>query len=66
MPICRPLERTTHYTYCPYKGDCPVLQHRSIGGTKSGYAVGHMNSHTEAMLAIKEHLGFIRPASVIG
>ena len=23
------LLRTTHYTYCPYKGDCTLLQHSS-------------------------------------
>ena len=32
------LVRTTHYTYCPYKGDCTYYS-IPIGGTKSEYAV---------------------------
>src|ERR1700739_4066824 len=32
------LVRTTHYTYCPYKGDCTYYS-VPIGGTKSEYAV---------------------------
>jgi uncharacterized protein (DUF427 family) len=32
------LVRTTHYTYCPYKGDCTYYS-ILIGGAKSEYAV---------------------------
>jgi uncharacterized protein (DUF427 family) len=32
------LVRTTHYTYCPYKGDCTYYS-IPLGGTKSEYAV---------------------------
>src|ERR1700722_15100869 len=32
------LARTTHYTYCPYKGDCTYYS-IPVGGTKSEYAV---------------------------
>ncbi|WP_390890441.1 DUF427 domain-containing protein [Tunturiibacter lichenicola] len=32
------LVRTTHYTYCPYKGDCTYYS-ISAGGEKSEYAV---------------------------
>jgi uncharacterized protein (DUF427 family) len=32
------LVRTTHYTYCPYKGDCTYYS-IAIGGAKSEYAV---------------------------
>src|SRR5258708_3992128 len=32
------LVRTTHYTYCPYKGDCTYYS-IPIGGSKSEYAV---------------------------
>src|SRR5258708_21714443 len=32
------LVRTTHYTYCPYKGDCTYYS-IPIGGAKSEYAV---------------------------
>jgi uncharacterized protein (DUF427 family) len=32
------LVRTTHYTYCPYKGDCTYFS-MPIGGEKSEYAV---------------------------
>ena len=51
------LVRTTHYTYCPYKGDC---MHYSIpiGGTESEYAVWTYEKPYEAVAAIKEHLAF--------
>jgi uncharacterized protein (DUF427 family) len=51
------LERTTHYTYCPYKGDCTYYS-IPIGGTKSEYAVWTYEKPYEAMAAIKEHLAF--------
>jgi uncharacterized protein (DUF427 family) len=51
------LIRTTHYTHCPYKGDCT---HYSIpiGGTKSEYAVWTYEKPYEAVGIIKEHLAF--------
>ena len=43
------LVRTTHYTYCPYKGDCTYYS-IPIGGTKSEYAafpsIGGRSSET--------------------
>jgi uncharacterized protein (DUF427 family) len=39
------LVRTSHYTYCPYKGDCTYYSIPS-GGTKSEYAVGRMKNLT--------------------
>jgi uncharacterized protein (DUF427 family) len=33
------LVRTTHYTYCPYKGDCTYYS-IPIGGTTSEYPFG--------------------------
>jgi uncharacterized protein (DUF427 family) len=51
------LVRTTHYTYCPYKGDCT---HYSIpiGGAKSEYAVWTYEDPYESVASIKEHLAF--------
>jgi uncharacterized protein (DUF427 family) len=51
------LVRTTHYTYCPYKGDCA---HYSIpiGGTKSEYAVWTYEKPYEPVADIQEHLAF--------
>jgi uncharacterized protein (DUF427 family) len=51
------LVRTTHYTYCPYKGDCT---HYSIpiGGAKSEYAVWTYEKPFEAVADIKEYLAF--------
>jgi uncharacterized protein (DUF427 family) len=51
------LVRTTHYTYCPYKGDCTYY---SIprGGTKSEYAVWTYERPYEAVADIKEYLAF--------
>jgi uncharacterized protein (DUF427 family) len=51
------LVRTTHYTYCPYKGDCT---HYSIpiGRAKSEYAVWTYEKPYEAVADIKEHLAF--------
>jgi uncharacterized protein (DUF427 family) len=51
------LVRTTHYTYCPYKGDCTYY---SIppGETKSEYAVWTYEKPYESVADIKEHLAF--------
>jgi uncharacterized protein (DUF427 family) len=51
------LVRTTHYTYCPYKGDCTYYS-IPIGGTKSEYAVWTYESLYEAVADIKDHLAF--------
>ena len=51
------LVRTTHYTYCPYKGDCTYYS-ISIGGSKSEYAVWTYEKPYEAVASIKEYLAF--------
>ena len=49
------LVRTTHYTYCPYKGDCTYYS-IPIGEAKSEYAVWTYENAYEAVIEIKEHL----------
>jgi uncharacterized protein (DUF427 family) len=51
------LVRTTHYTYCPYKGDCTYYS-ILIGGTKSEYAVWTYEKPYEAVAEIREYLAF--------
>jgi uncharacterized protein (DUF427 family) len=51
------LVRTTHYTYCPYKGDCTYYS-ISVGGTRSEFAVWTYEKPHEAVAEIKEHLAF--------
>jgi uncharacterized protein (DUF427 family) len=51
------LVRTTHYTYCPYKGDCTYYS-IPIGGTKSEYAVWTYEKPYGAVADIEEHLAF--------
>ncbi len=51
------LVRTTHYTYCPYKGNCTYYS-IPIGGAKSEYAVWTYEEPYEAVASIKEHLAF--------
>ena len=51
------LVRTTHYTYCPYKGDC-TYYNIPIGGTKSEYAVWTYEMPYEAVASIRECLAF--------
>jgi uncharacterized protein (DUF427 family) len=51
------LVRTTHYTYCPYKGDCTYYS-IPIGGTKSEFAVRTYEHPYDAVAAIKDHLAF--------
>jgi uncharacterized protein (DUF427 family) len=58
--------RTTHYTYCPYKGDCTYCPYKGdctyysipIGGTKSEFAVWTYEEPYEAVADIKERLAF--------
>jgi len=56
------LVRTSHYTYCPYKGDCTYYS-IPIGSTKSEYAVWTYENPYEAVADIKDHLAFY-PARV--
>ena len=51
------LVRTTHYTYCPYKGDCTYYS-IAIGGAKSEYAVWAYEEPYDAVANIKEYLAF--------
>lgn len=51
------LERTTHYTYCPYKGDCTYYS-IPLGGSKSEFAVWTYEQPYEAVAAIRGHLAF--------
>ena len=51
------LTRTTHYTYCPYKGDCTYYS-IPTGGTKSEFAVWTYEKPYDAVASIKEHLAF--------
>ena len=51
------LIRTTHYTYCPYKGDCTYYS-IPIGGTKSEYAVWTYENPYEPVAGIREYLAF--------
>ena len=52
------LLRTTHYTYCPYKGDCAYYYSIPLGGGKSEYAVWTYEKPYEAVADIQEHLAF--------
>jgi uncharacterized protein (DUF427 family) len=49
--------RTTHYTYCPYKGDCSYYS-VSIGGSRSKNAVWTYERPHEAVASISEYLAF--------
>ena len=51
------LVRTTHYSYCPYKGDCTYFS-IPIGGAKSEYAVWSYEKPYDAVAEIKERLAF--------
>jgi len=48
------LVRTTHYSYCPYKGDYSI----PIGGSRSENAVWTYESPHEAVATINEYLAF--------
>jgi uncharacterized protein (DUF427 family) len=56
------LVRTTHYTYCPYKGDCTYYS-IPIGGARSEYAVWTYETPYEAVASIRDHMAFY-PARV--
>jgi uncharacterized protein (DUF427 family) len=51
------LVRTTHCTYCPYKGDCSYYS-IPIGGSRSENAVWTYERSHEAVASIREHLAF--------
>jgi uncharacterized protein (DUF427 family) len=51
------ISRTTHYTYCPYKGDCTYYS-IPLGGARSEYAAWTYENPYEAVATIKGHLAF--------
>jgi uncharacterized protein (DUF427 family) len=51
------LVRATHYTYCPYKGDCTYYS-IPIGGSQSENAVWTYERPHDAVADIKEYLAF--------
>jgi uncharacterized protein (DUF427 family) len=51
------LERSTHSTYCPYKGDCSYYS-IPIGGKRSFNAVWSYENPYAAVSAIAGHLAF--------
>jgi uncharacterized protein (DUF427 family) len=51
------LVRTTHYSYCPYKGDCTYYS-IPVGGDRSEYAVWTYENPYESVASIREHMAF--------
>ena len=51
------LQRSTHRTYCPYKGDCSYYS-IPAGGERSVDAVWTYEAPYEAVAEIKDHLAF--------
>jgi uncharacterized protein (DUF427 family) len=51
------LVRSTHYTYCPYKGDCNYYS-IPIGGSRSENAVWTNERPHEAVASTTEYLAF--------
>jgi uncharacterized protein (DUF427 family) len=51
------LERTSHATYCPYKGECNYYS-IPIGGERSVNAVWSYESPFAAVAQIREHVAF--------
>jgi uncharacterized protein (DUF427 family) len=51
------LERTTHTTYCPFKGDCSYYS-IPAGGERSQNAVWSYEAPYAAVAAIKDHVAF--------
>lgn len=51
------LTRTTHETYCPYKGDCSYYSIPS-GGERATNAVWTYEAPYQAVAVIKDHLAF--------
>ena len=53
----RQLQRTSHQTYCPYKGECSYYS-ISAGGERSVNAVWSYEAPYAAVAEIREHLAF--------
>jgi uncharacterized protein (DUF427 family) len=53
----RLLQRTDHYTYCPFKGDCSYYA-VPAGGPRTVNAVWTYDEPYQAVAAIKGHLAF--------
>ena len=51
------LERTTHATYCPYKGDCAYYS-VPVGGERAVNAVWTYEQPYDAVAAIRDHVAF--------
>ncbi len=51
------LVRTTHYSYCPYKGDCTYYS-IPAAGARSEYAVWTYENPYESVASIREHMEF--------
>ena len=51
------LERTTHATYCPYKGDCAYFS-VPAGGERAVNAVWTYEQPWDAVAAIRGHVAF--------
>jgi uncharacterized protein (DUF427 family) len=51
------LERATHATYCPYKGDCAYYSVPS-GGERAVNAVWTYEQPYDAVAAIRDHVAF--------
>jgi uncharacterized protein (DUF427 family) len=51
------LQRTDHFTYCPYKGDCAYFS-IPLGGERSTNAVWTYEAPYAAVVSIKDHLAF--------
>ena len=51
------LQRTSHQTYCPYKGDCAYYS-IPLGGERSVNAVWTYEAPYAAVAEIKDHLAF--------
>jgi uncharacterized protein (DUF427 family) len=51
------LQRTSHQTYCPYKGECAYYS-IPLGGDRSVNAVWTYEAPYAAVAAIKDHVAF--------
>ncbi len=51
------LERSTHETYCPYKGECSYYS-LPTGGDRSVNAIWTYEAPYDAVRVIKDHLAF--------
>ena len=51
------LERTSHSTYCPYKGDCSYYS-IPVGGARTVNAVWTYETPYDAVAPIKEYVAF--------